>query len=197
MAHEASTAGASRAGGAPGRPKTTRAAVGTAHGADAQAGGPVGADVLVEAACPFGDVDLPARDAVSWPPPRDGRPSGLRATRVMRAGDGQVPGAQHREDRRGRAAARRRRGGCGAGWRHPRREVGTPYSEAARSVAGTPTRSAAPVTEPAEVPTMMAAARGSQPLSRCRAPPGHRPGRPGRRRRRHRARGRWTETSCS
>ena len=51
----------------------------------------------------------------------------------------------------------------------PRREVATPYSDAARSVAGTPTRSAAPVTEPADVPTITAASRASQPLSRSSA----------------------------
>ncbi len=51
----------------------------------------------------------------------------------------------------------------------PRRDVGTPYSDAARSVAGTPTRSAAPVTEPADVPTMTLARRASQPISRSSA----------------------------
>ena len=78
---------------------------------------------------------------------------GRRIARVMSAVDGRFHG-RNMEPNDGVGSGSTSAGRMRRRMAPPLRDVGTPYSEAARSVAGTPTRSAAPVTEPAEVPTM-------------------------------------------
>ena len=95
---------------------------------------------------------------------------GRWATRLISAGDG---GLQRRSrdltegEGRGPASGGRIRCSRAA----PRRDRGPPQAEAARSEAGMPTRSAVPVTEPADVPTMTEAWRGSHPTSPSMATP--------------------------
>jgi hypothetical protein len=53
--------------------------------------------------------------------------------------------------------------------RAPSAESGVPVARAARSGALMPARSSEPTTDPAEVPTMISASRGSQPVASARA----------------------------
>ncbi len=166
MAQDASTASANRAGGASSRPNTIRA---PSERRTAQMRSPSGhlspmnasraRARAVMSTCPRGTIVMAATSGR--------KDSGRWTTRLSSAGEGGLH--RRRSDftvgtGRGPSSGRIRSNRA-----PPRRDSGAPAADAARSEAGTPTRRAAPVTEPADVPTMMSAWRGSQWASRSRA----------------------------
>src|SRR5207248_7059003 len=165
IAHDAATASATGAGGAPGRPNTTRL--------------PSRRRTAVSHKFRSGQSD-----------PNNGRnAAATRSVGIAPAGSAPASITPGRFIQNGRSAARmssdgdamrgrprRRVGPVGkragpspiparAASSAPSGDTGSPVERAARSRGENPARSSAPTTEPADVPTITSASRGSQPVA--------------------------------
>ena len=160
MAHDARTASAGVASGAPSRPNTTRrpesSSTATTHIGRAGQVSPYSA----------------SSGAAMWPSAR-GRP-GARRRPASRAGPPTAPARPGQPGRRrhlarpGRRGARPRPGGpssAAATTAAPAGDSGSRRARRARSAAGMPARSSAATIDPADVPTIRSARPASQPSS--------------------------------